>query len=470
VLFPTVTFAVFFVVVLPTAWLLRPYPRAWKLFLLGAGWVFYAWWDPRFVLLLAGVIAATHLAAPLMCSRPARQRLWLGAGVAANLAALGFFKYYGFFAEAMHDLAGSLGWDPPLLLMQVTLVVGLSFFTFEAIAYLVELRRGVTARLPLLDLATYLSFFPKLASGPITRPSEFAPQLQATRPSTVPAAEAFWRVGRGLVKKLVVASFLAEAIVDDVFAAPAQHTALEVLAGIYAYALQIYVDFSAYTDIAIGVGLLLGFRLPENFNVPYAAVSVHDFWRRWHMTLSRWVRDFLFRPILVGGRRQGPAAAATLVGVMLLVGLWHGASWGFVVWGGLHGAALAGERLVREHRRARVGRRVATTGRKLLARLATFHFVAFAWVFFRAESVERALEILGRLTVGGPAPALTPLLVAALGAMALLHFLPERWPRRAAEAFGNLVPALQAAALGATLLVADALGPEGVPPFIYFRF
>lgn len=488
-LFPTVTFAVFFAVVAAAAWALRPHPRAWKLFLLGASWLFYGWWDWRFVLLLAGAIAANDAVARAMVRWPRRERSWLVAGIAANLAVLGCFKYYGFFVTALTDALRPAGLAPSFPLFEVVLPVGISFFVFESIAYLMELRRGVVSRMGLLDFATYLSFFPKLISGPITRPSEFAPQLAAAPSSErVEAQRAFWLIARGLFKKVVIASFLADAITDDVFASPAQHSAAEVLTAIYAYAAQLYVDFSGYTDMAIGVALLLGFRLPENFRAPYAATSVQDFWNRWHLTLSRWLRDFVLQPLTLGGSRSRLATARNLVFLMLLAGLWHGAAWTFVVWGAIHGVALAAERLAKERRRARgLGKAADTPWRRARGRLVTFHVVAFAWVFFRADSLGGAFDVLARLAHVGDAPAVTPLLLVTIVAVLAMQYLPPGTvtrgtggaaPTSAAGAARDRAvaivetarPAYAALAIGAALMLVDALGPEGVPPFIYFRF
>lgn len=470
--FPTVTFAIFLVVVMIVSWLLRPHPRAWKWFLLGASWVFYGWWDWRFVLLLAGVIGATHLTASAMDAWRARQRAWLAIGIVADLGVLAFFKYYGFFATSLLDVLRPLGLEPHIPLFEVLLPIGISFYVFESIAYLMELRRGIVDRLPLLDLATYLSFFPKILSGPITRPSEFEPQL--TRPiaaSELDASTAFWLLGRGLFKKMVIASYIAGAIADGVFTTPAQYSALEVLVGIYGYTAVIYVDFSAYTDMARGIAMLLGFTLPENFRSPYVATSVRDFWSRWHMTLTRWLRDFLFQPLVVSRSRGRVARLCNIVVVMLIAGLWHGAAWTFVLWGGIHGVAMASERLRRERRRVRGLRQVADIGWVgLRRRLITFNVVAFAWVFFRADSVAVAFDVLSRLGSWGPSPAVTPLLMVVLASVFAVQFFPETWSGRVLAGFRRIGPVLQTAALGGVLLIVNVLGPEGVPAFIYTRF
>lgn len=244
-----------------------------------------------------------------------------------------------------------------------------------------------------------------------------------------------------------------------------------MLVGIYAYTVQIYVDFSGYTDMARGLAMLLGFDLPINFDRPYAATSIQDFWSRWHVSLSRWLRDFLFRPLVLAGRRGRVASARNLLLVMLVAGLWHGAAWTFVAWGGIHGLGLVWGRLARGRRR-RLGRpRPAVSGWRVAGRrVVTFHVVALAWVVFRADSMTRAGEVFRQLAVWGPAEAVRPLLVAVIVAVVAAQYLQPRFEVRVRLAFARVGPAVQAACLALALLVTDALGPAGVPPFIYFRF
>ena len=470
--FPTVTFAMFLVVVMITTWLLRSHPRIWKWSLLTASWVFYGWWDWRFVVLLATVIGTTYLVAAAMASWPRAQRVWLTVGIVADLGLLAFFKYYGFFVTSFLALLQPLGLTPQVPLLEVILPIGISFYVFESIAYLVELHRGVVSRLPLLDLSAYLSFFPKLLSGPITRPSEFSPQLKRPIPaSDLDGPTALWLMGRGLFKKLVIASYIGSAITDGVFTTPAEYTSLEVLAGIYGYAALIYVDFSAYTDMARGVAMLLGFTLPENFRSPYIAMSIREFWTRWHITFSRWLRDFLFQPLVLSGSGGRVARLCNLMVVMLLAGLWHGAAWTFVLWGGIHGAGMVWERLRRERRRIQGRKPIPVTGWvRLRRRFLTFHFVAFAWVFFGADSVSTAFDVFAQLGSFGPAPAVTPLLILVLVSVFALQYFPDDWSAKVHVGFRRIGPVLQAVTLGGLLLVVDALGPEGVPAFIYTRF
>lgn len=474
-LFPTLEFALFFVVVFLANWLLRPHHTPWRVAMLGASLFFYGWWDARFVLLICASIGANWWLAEQLESRresgDERVALWLVRGaVGLNLAVLGVFKYYGFFTEQLRNSLGSVGEAIPLL--EITLPVGISFFTFQAMSYVIDIHRGQIRAMALLDFAVYLSFFPQLVAGPIVRASEFAPQI-ATEPDPrfVPTAEAFRLIFSGLFKKVVISTYLATEIVDDVFTLPDDHSALDVLVAVYAYAIQIYADFSGYTDIAIGVALLLGFRFPQNFNSPYRALSIQDFWRRWHMTLSNWLRDYLYIPL--GGNRKGTLFTyRNLFLTMLLGGLWHGAAWNFVIWGAIHGGVLAIERfMTRWWSSAGHGQLLPSEVSKVLRWLYTFHVVCLAWVFFRAETFSLATTMLGRLTAwGDPTELVSPLLVLVIVAMIASQFVPLSRVRLAEAEYGRLPWWVQGALLGVGLVVIDVLGPEGVAPFIYFQF
>ena len=472
-LFPTVTFAAFFMVVWSVTWLAARGPGRRQVVLVVASAVFYAYWDERLLFLLAATIVGNRVAAGAIGrwrdTRVGMACLWLGVG--GHLAVLGWFKYYGFFATSLTSALDHLGLtiQPPLV--QVALPLGISFFTFQGISHLIEVRRGVIEAGSLLEVAAWLGCFLTIASGPITRASELLPQLREELPTRVEANRAFGLILRGLFKKMVLASYLATAIADDVFAGPARHSALEVLVGIYAYAAQLYLDFSGYTDIAIGCGLLLGIRLPENFDRPYAARSITEFWGRWHMTLSRWLRDFLFTPL---ARHSHPTTVATcrnLMIVMLLAGLWHGAAWTYVAFGAVHGVALSAERVARVHRR-RVGRRPsASPVSEAVHRFMTFHVVCLGWVFFRAESIGGALDVLGRLVSGpGPAPAVTALLAGVVLAVLVAQAAPASVRAALARGVARLGAAPAVAAGAVSLLVIDVFGPEGIPPFLYFGF
>ena len=484
-LFPTVAFAIFFVVVLCISWLLMPRPVVWRLFIIGASWFFYGWWDARFVALLAGSTLGNYFfgvavwrslrptvdAGPVevVDASPRERGPWtswaLAAGIGMNLALLGWFKYYEFFSTSLTNSLADVGIDAPFPLLEVTLPIGISFFTFQAISYLVDISRCQIRPMYPLDFAAYLSFFPHLVAGPIVRASEFGPQLQRPAdPNRVPVTEALTLIAAGLFKKVVVSTYLATEIVDPVFALPDQHSSLEIWVATYAYAVQIYADFSGYTDIAIGCALLLGFRFPQNFDEPYRAFSVQDFWRRWHMTLSRWLRDYVYIP-LGGNRGASLFIARNLLLTMLLGGLWHGAAWTFVVWGGIHGGWMVIERFaIGEDRQGRWLPAVRW--------IVTFNVVCLAWIFFRAESVDVAFDMLGRLFSdwGGASPLVTPLVVATVAGMIALQFVPSGWYRDLRVRLSHVPAVAQAVLFACALVMVDALGPAGVAPFIYFQF
>jgi alginate O-acetyltransferase complex protein AlgI len=469
-LFPTVDFAIFFVLVFVGHWLLNHLPQPWKWFMIAASYVFYAWWDWRFVFLLVGVSAIAQAGAIVVSRyREGRADPWVtGFAVAALLLPLAFYKYYAFFALSITNGLATLGIEASPPLIQVVLPVGISFYTFMAIAYVVDVHRGDIEVASWTDTFLYLSFFPHLVAGPIVRPAELIPQLDERRDERhVDVAGAAWLILGGLFKKVVVSSYLAAQIVDPVFGDPSRRSAVDALFGILGYAVVIYADFSGYTDIAIGVARLLGFRFPQNFDRPYSARSIQDFWRRWHMTLSRWLRDYLYIPL--GGNRGGPRRTAwNIVITMVLGGLWHGAAWTFVLWGAFHGALL-----VAHHVRAAQRGEVEDTWLRVAGqRLATFALVCMGWVFFRADSVDIAFSLLGRLLTGWwtPTEFLTPAVVLTVVGMLGLQFWPRGMGLQLQSGMSRLKPIPLGVVLALAMLVIAILGPTGVAPFIYFQF
>jgi D-alanyl-lipoteichoic acid acyltransferase DltB (MBOAT superfamily) len=464
VVFPSVEFAVFFPAVLALSWLLMSRPAAWKVFALVASYVFYAAADPRFCLLLAGVTLANQVGAVLVeRARTDRGRNGIvAATVAVDLVVLGFFKYYGFFVGSVDRLLDELGLGAPLPLLTVALPVGLSFFTFQAISYVVDVRRGLCRRAPTADLAIYLAFFPHLVAGPIVRAREFLPQLRRPRdPRDVAVGAGVVLIIFGLVKKVVIADYLARTVVDPVFAVPEAFAAADAWTALLGYAVQIYCDFSGYTDIAIGLALLMGFVFPQNFNRPYRARSIREFWRRWHMTLSRYLRDFIYIPL--GGNRGGRwRTVRNLLITMVLGGLWHGAAWGFVLWGALHGAVMAGEHMMRGR-----GPRLPP----VIAWFLTLLFVCLAWIPFRAPNLGTAWAFAERLVVPGPGTLLTPGVAVAIGGVLALQVLPERPLDALRERLVAMQPVALGTALAVTVAFVSASVPgHAVPPFIYFQF
>jgi alginate O-acetyltransferase complex protein AlgI len=477
VLFPTITFAIFFMIVLPLCWLLMPTRRRWKLFMLAASYFFYGYWNWRFCFLLAGSTLANQLLAQAIHRTRAdnQRKVILGLDVAFNLALLGYFKYADFLIRSSRDILEALGISTGSTVIAATLPIGISFFTFQALSYNIDVYRRDFEPGSLLNFATYLSFFPHVVAGPIVRGREFMPQIDEPKdPRRIDASRAFFLIFVGLFKKVVIANYLATEIVDIVFASPNRHSSLEVLVGTYAYAVQIYADFSGYTDMAIGLALLLGFRFPQNFDGPYTATSLQDFWRRWHMTLSRWLRDYLYIP-LGGNRGTSRQTYRNLMLTFLLGGLWHGASWTFVVWGAIHGGFLSFEHWRRGARRARhVPEPPDTRTRRALARLAVFHVVCLAWIFFRAESLGKAFDLLGQLLnpthwfEASPLVTFAVLVAIAVGIGA--QYVPSDALARFQAWFSRLSPVAMGLCLGFALLVTNTMGPRGVAPFIYFRF
>ena len=494
-LFPTIQFGVFFPIVFVGSWLLRPRPRRWKLFLIAASYVFYAfafkghwtpwqgvptlsdlnwaaWWRKwHFPALFALVTVVNQAVAVGIAESRARavRKAWVTFGVVADLGVLAYFKYYNFFRD---QVGGPFHALPA---KKVLVPVAVSFYIFQALSYVLDTYREEIRPYNLIDVACYLSFFSHLVAGPIVRATEFLPQLhERPEPRNIDAARAFRLIVAGMVKKVVIADNLARWIIDPVFANPRGFSALENLTSVYAYAVQIYADFSGYTDIAIGLALLLGIRFPANFDAPYRSVSLQDFWRRWHMTLSRWLRDYLYIPL--GGNRRGELRTyVNLTITMLLGGLWHGADWKFVVWGGIHGAGLAVERLWHDRREALGLDRDATAWTRIVGWLATFHVVCFAWIFFRATNFELATNMIGRIVTGwgktsGLASLVTPGVVAVIGVMLLSQFAPEGAVELGVRRFSRLPLAAQGVTLALAFFAIEHLRPKGVAPFIYFQF
>ena len=346
--------------------------------LLAGSLFFYAWWDPRYLPLLLLSIGVNYLLGKAL--RESRSKGLLAAGVAFNLGLLGFFKYAGFFAAT----ANQLGAVMPV--PQLALPLAISFFTFQQIAYLADARQGKAGQGGILEYALFVAFFPQLIAGPIVHHREMMPQFARlggrTRVHALLRANGVFLIALGLFKKVIVADTLG-GIADPVFAEAQAASFFDAWTGILAYTLQLYFDFSAYSEMAMGLALLFGIRLPLNFNSPYKASSIGDFWRRWHITLGRFLRDYLYIPL--GGSRAGvPRTLFALAATMLLAGLWHGAGWTFVLWGALHGLYLGAYHL---------WRRLPWRLPGALAWGLTFLSVVWAWVLFRAESLADALHL-----------------------------------------------------------------------------
>ena len=474
-LFPTIDFAIFFLAAFTLCWVLNPYPAPWKLTVLGLSYFFYGWWDPKFVLLLVAETAVAHVGARLVHrTQDPRIRKWYLIGtITVLLGTLGYFKYAGFLAVNVDNLARSLGLGNLLPLIQPTLPLAISFFTFMAMSYVIDVYHRQLEPATPLDLSVYLAFFPHLIAGPIVRGGELLPQIRRRRdPNHIDYSRAGQLILRGMFKKVVISSYLATAIVDPVFTSPKSHSALDAMFATWGYAIQIYCDFSGYTDIAIGIALLLGIRFPVNFDQPYRAASLQDFWRRWHITLSRWLRDYLYIPL--GGNRGSTAMVSrNIMLTMLLGGLWHGANWTFLIWGALHGAGQVSGHLRRKRREERgIVELPPSRWRHAWQVFWTFQFVCLAWIFFRATSVHNAFAVIGQMFSGWSVSSslVTPLVFLTVAAVLFVQQLPPKLGDRLVAEISHTRLVLQVGVGALVLLAITTLGPTGVAPFIYYRF
>jgi alginate O-acetyltransferase complex protein AlgI len=403
-LFNSLTFVAFFVVVLTMYWSMRSW-EARKNLLLVASYIFYGAWNPPFAALLFSTTALDFYLGRKMGNvhTPAERRVWLWISVAVNLSMLGFFKYGNFLLENFQWVLarGGIQYKPPHL--DVFLPIGISFYTFHSLSYTLDIYRGVMRPTrSLRDFTLAVSFFPQLVAGPIVRAGDFLPQLEA--PPHPEKGRFFWGLllmTLGLFEKVVLADTLLSGSADRVFGYAGPLMALDSWTGVIAFAGQIFCDFAGYSTCAIGAALCLGFHLKDNFRFPYAAVGFSDFWRRWHISLSTFLRDYLYIPL--GGNRLGAARAMlNLIIVMFLGGLWHGAAWTFVVWGLLHGSYLAIERLLKALIKPPVW--IGTFGGKLLIGAVTYVAVLVAWVYFRAANFEAAGRLIGGMFGTHPRP------------------------------------------------------------------
>jgi len=398
-LFNSLTFLVFIAIVLLV------YPRlqlrGQNVFLLVASYVFYGYWDWRFTFLLFfNTVLNFWVGERVYTSTSLKQRkLLLVVGISVNLGILGFFKYFNFFISSVESFLLAIDLHPQMPTLRIILPVGISFFTFQAMSYVIDIYRGkLEPTNSFVDFALFKAFFPQLVAGPIERASNILPQIakprQITREKILTGLNL---VLLGYFKKVAIADSLAP-IVENIFAAPGGMSSGQLWTGVYAFTFQIYGDFSGYTDIARGIARILGFELMVNFNAPYLSRNITEFWRRWHISLSSWLRDYLY--ISLGGNRRGKARTYTnLMITMFLGGLWHGASWNFVVWGLLHGIYLAGHRMMTKGSKVDLSwpRSIPGWTVDIVKMFLTFHLVALTWVLFRSPNFSSALVYFGGL-------------------------------------------------------------------------
>lgn len=465
-LFNSLAFAIFLPTVVGLYWLA---PARFRIGLLvAASYVFYSWWDVRFLSLIIISTLTDFLVGRRLHAEsrmPVRKR-WLLVSLTVNLGLLGFFKYWNFFIDSAATLLESVGAEPNVPLLSVVLPVGISFYTFQTLSYTIDIyRRRIEPEISLTRFALFVAFFPQLVAGPIERASNLLPQLR-NLPST--ARQIHWKegltlIGRGLFRKVVIADGVAP-IVNQVFGTPDRFGGVTIAVGVIAFSLQIYGDFAGYTDIARGTAKLFGVDLMENFRAPYFSQGFAQFWRRWHISLSTWLRDYLYIP-LGGSRGSRLATYRNLMITMLLGGLWHGAGWGFVVWGGLHGLYLSVERLRRNR-----GKDSGESERWRLPVLLVFAIVTLTWIPFRSPTFSNAAEVFTGLLrpFEGQQLRFAPIALALLGLATLA--IDRAILRDQVDPLSHLTPLVRGFGYGSAIVAAVLFASQTTVPFIYFQF
>lgn len=440
--------------------------RLRDILLLCASYFFYMSWNWKYAGLLALSTVVDYGVGRVLGSdqNPARRKLLLIVSLVMNLGLLGLFKYFNFFMDVTADSAAFLGLNLNTVHHKLLLPVGISFYTFQTLSYTIDVyRKVIPVEKSLTKFALFVSFFPQLVAGPIVRAADFLPQLHRTPQITDHnVRQGMLLIFRGLFKKVVFADLLAALAVDRVFANPGAFSSLDLLMAVYGYAFQIYNDFSGYTDIAIGASRLFGYELTLNFNRPYLARNVSEFWRRWHISLSTWLRDYLYIPL--GGNRGSPARVRfNLMMTMFLGGLWHGAALNFVFWGVWHGLLLIVYREFEKHKPAGFFANAA------VQRLFCFHLIVFSWLLFRIDGWDKlVVYVKGLLSFTG-GTVIQPVYFAILALAAASHFITKEWLDQALLRLTHLPVPVQALVYAALILIFTGVTLD-TPAFIYFQF
>lgn len=465
--FNSLAFALFLPAVVGLYWVIPSRLRVHLL--LVASYVFYGWWDFRFLTLIA-ISTLTDFYVGKALSREdrvTRRRQFLAVSVVTNLGLLAFFKYWGFFVDSAAALLSELGADPNLPFLSVVLPVGISFYTFQTLSYTIDIYRGsLEPETSLSRFALFVAFFPQLVAGPIERASNLLPQIRnlPVRVSQVAWGDSATLILRGLFRKVVIADGVAP-LVNQVFGTPTRFGGLTIAFAVIGFSLQIYGDFAGYTDIARGTAKLFGVDLMENFRAPYFARSFSDFWHRWHISLSTWLRDYLYIPL--GGSRSSAAATyRNLMITMVLGGLWHGAGWGFLLWGALHGMYVAVERAFRE-RAERSGR---DAHMRQLPTIFVFLIVSLTWIPFRSPTFSNAVDVFTGLfrPVDGQQLLAAPVVLALLGVATMV--IDAAVVRGFTNPLTRSAPLIRGIGYGAGVVGALMFASPTSVPFIYFQF
>ncbi|MFN3925828.1 MAG: MBOAT family O-acyltransferase [Pseudanabaenaceae cyanobacterium] len=476
-LFPTLSFFLFFMAVFPLGIVCKRYVGIYKLFLVGINIVFYSFWGWHFAYILLGSVGVNYLFNHLIWTSPPAKRLkttYLVIALGLNLGFLAVCKYHSFFVDAL--LAMFNNWHLPfeVELLRITAPIGISFYTFRQIAHLVESYKGEQQRVSILDFANYITFFPQIASGPISRPQDFYADLNAQEKYQYSISAVGLSITSGVFKKYVLASYLFT-IVSRPFSTPTGFNSLELLVAVLAYACLIFVDFSGYSDLANGITMLLGFRPVPNFNRPYSASSLSEFWRKWHISLSNWLKDYLYIP-MGGSKVIWYRKYFNLFMTMLLGGIWHGVGWQFILWGAVHGVGLWLSHYLQwlwgelQNWQAKVIR--------ALGIFCTFSFVCLTWILFNSSSIEVAgqyiahlfsfssMNDLGEQGGGGVISELSLGVIAVVLGWQFVNPKIITWLEQTLDQYLVLTTIV----LGGAMYLCLRLGPETVPPFIYFNF
>jgi D-alanyl-lipoteichoic acid acyltransferase DltB (MBOAT superfamily) len=478
--FPTAAYAVFFLAAFTVNWLLRPHHLVWRATMIAFSLYFCGWIDVRFVIVAVGMAVANGVLASAAhrARHDGRERAGsrlVALAVAVDVVVLGVFAYHDFFLDSVTGALSGIGLSPGEPALDLVVPVGLSFLTLYAIGYVVDVGRGDVEPVGIADLLLYLTFFPHLIAGPVVRVDELVPQFhERPDPRRVPATDAFALIAVGLVKAVVVASWLGREVVDPAFADPGAASGPALAFAACAFAVQVYAGFSGLADIAVGSALLLGIEYPRAFDAPYRSLSLREFWVRWNTTVSSWMRDYVY--VTLGGNRRGRALLyRNLLVTMAIGGLWYGAGWTFLAWGVLHGVFLVAERVAAARAERRADRGAAGLPWWLAGGLRwalTFGLVCGAWVVYRADSLAAAGEVLGRIVTaasGSSAVVTTPAILVVVGALAC-QLVSDHHTVAVRARFSALRPVAQAALLAAGLTLIGALGPDTPAPFAYLPF
>lgn len=483
-LFPTYEFLVFFAIIFTSSIFLKHRVSAYKYFLLFASLIFYSFWSLNFLGLLVTDTVINYLILKGIANNKYK-KVFLILGLVVNLIYLGFFKYYNFFVDSLYELLNSVQLQFSFPVLQILAPIGISFYTFRIIAHLVDCYRNQQQYPSFLDYAVYITYFPQIGSGPISRPNEFYTQLNSSKKYDYRIETVIILIISGLFKKYTLSSFLFN-FTQLPFSLPEQYSSFDLILSALAYSCLIYVDFSGYSDLANAISSLLGFKPIENFNMPYRSQSLQEFWRRWHISLSEWLRDYLYIPL--GGSKKGKFRKHfNLLLTMVIGGFWHGAGLNFIIWGGLHGIGLIVNHFWKDFckmfQQNSTPKMLSsqTQFQKIKANLAqffswmlTFSFVTLCWIFFNTPNYENTIKFLQGMFNFSSAISTVQFNVWQLYVVFFIVFLMNFAGDKISEFFSKFLSShhllLQTTLIFSLLYLIFRLGPNTVPPFIYFNF